>query len=53
VKNQGAPNANSEMWQVRFTATAERQQNRLPKKIVAKLLYLTGELTVEGPIQPE
>jgi mRNA-degrading endonuclease RelE of RelBE toxin-antitoxin system len=42
-----------ETWTVRFTGTARKQKERLPEKIAARFLYLTSELTLEGPIQPE
>ncbi len=40
-------------WDVSFSSRAEKQKEKLPLAIKAKLLVLATELKLEGPIQKE
>ena len=40
-------------WKVSFTSRAEKQKEKLPDAMKARLLVLAMELKLEGPIQKE
>ena len=54
MSTSAAPAQNEEPpWKVSFTSRAEKQKEKLPANMKARLLVLVTELKLEGPIQKE